>query len=119
MGFCWVTVHVGDFEKSLEFYQKAAGLPLVRKIENNPAMKIAFLGQGATKVELIRREGEVVHHGESLSLGIDVPDLDAQAVELARLGIAIHSGPFQPAPNVRYFYVLDPDGVKIQFVQNL
>jgi lactoylglutathione lyase len=34
-------------------------------------------------------------------------------------GIAIHSGPFQPNPGIRFFYVLDPNGLKIQFVENI
>jgi lactoylglutathione lyase len=33
--------------------------------------------------------------------------------------IEIESGPIQPNPNVKFFYVLDPNGVKIQFVENL
>ena len=33
-------------------------------------------------------------------------------------GIPIHSGPFQPNPHARFFFVLDPNGLKIQFVEN-
>ena len=32
-------------------------------------------------------------------------------------GIGIFEGPFQPNPDTRFFYVLDPNGLKIQFVE--
>lgn len=31
----------------------------------------------------------------------------------------VHSGPFQPNPSVSFFYILDPNGLKIQFVENI
>jgi len=34
-------------------------------------------------------------------------------------GIDIHSGPFQPNPHIKYFFVMDPNGLKIQFVGNI
>jgi lactoylglutathione lyase len=32
-------------------------------------------------------------------------------------GIEIYDGPHQPNPNTKFFYVLDPNGLKIQFVE--
>lgn len=34
-------------------------------------------------------------------------------------GIDIHSGPFQPNSHIKFFYVMDPNGLKIQFVENI
>ncbi|NLK05931.1 MAG: VOC family protein, partial [Spirochaetales bacterium] len=31
--------------------------------------------------------------------------------------LEIYAGPFSPNPYVRFFYILDPNGVKIQFVE--
>jgi len=32
-------------------------------------------------------------------------------------GIELYDGPFQPNPDTKFFYVLDPNGLKIQFVE--
>lgn len=37
---------------------------------------------------------------------------------LKEKGIDIESGPFQPNPNVKYFYIVDPNGLRIQFVES-
>jgi lactoylglutathione lyase len=34
-------------------------------------------------------------------------------------GIPIHSGPFQPNPNTKFFFIIDPNGLKIQFVERI
>ena len=46
----------------------------------------------------------------------DVAERRSDGVLVER-GIAIHSGPFQPNPELRFLYVLDPDGLKVQFVE--
>jgi lactoylglutathione lyase len=38
---------------------------------------------------------------------------------LKQQGVPVHSGPFQPNPHVRFFYVLDPNGLKIQLAETL
>ena len=37
--------------------------------------------------------------------------------EMKAKGVTIHSGPFQPNPQVKFFYVLDPNGLRVQFVE--
>lgn len=32
-------------------------------------------------------------------------------------GIEIISGPFEPNPNTRFFFVLDPNGLRVQFIE--
>lgn len=34
-------------------------------------------------------------------------------------GVEITSGPFQPNPSTKFFFITDPNGMKIQFVENL
>lgn len=34
-------------------------------------------------------------------------------------GIEIQAGPFQPNPYIKFIYILDPNGLKIQFVENI
>ncbi|HEY5556017.1 VOC family protein [Acetobacterium sp.] len=120
MKFSWVTVMVNHMEESLKFYTEIVGLEVNRRFNAGPEMEIAFLGDGETQVELIG--GAVtkeVRIGEDISLGFQVSSVDETMEIIKQKGTAIHSGPFQPNPHIKYFYVTDPNGLKIQFVENL
>ena len=120
MVFCWTTINVQIMEKSLRFYQDIIGLSVTRKISPNPDMEIVFLGNGETQVELIwNRKAPAISIGNDISLGFIVDSLDKTAAMLKDKGIAIHSGPFQPNPHITFLYVLDPNGLRIQFVENI
>lgn len=120
MNFCWVTLNVANMERSLGFYQNLVGLKVHRKMTPAPGMELAFLGNGSgTEVELIQdpRTPQPAYT-KDISLGFEVPDLDAFLATLTKAGVAVHSGPFQPTPRIRFAFVLDPDGARVQFVQN-
>ena len=57
--------------------------------------------------------------GPGISLGFVVDSVDAKIEELQGKQIAVHSGPFQPSPVIRFFFVEDPNGLKIQFVEHI
>lgn len=105
-------------DESLEFYQKAVGLPLSKRVKSNETTELAFLGTGETQVELIHclnAEPQVM--GKGISLGFAVEDLDVKIQIIKKLGLEIYEGPIAPNPHVRFFYVLDPNGLKIQFIE--
>ncbi|MBN2790677.1 MAG: VOC family protein [Candidatus Delongbacteria bacterium] len=120
MKFCWTTLHVRDMKKSLKFYQKIVGLSIVRRMKPNPDMEIVFLGEGETQVELIsdNKSGNTVSV-ENISLGFDCGSLDKIKENLEENNIPVHEGPFKPNPHIQFLYVLDPDGFKVQFVENI
>ncbi len=119
MKFCWCTIQVKDLSESLRFYQEIAGLPLARRFQAGDAMEIAFLGSEPTKVELVcNKKQPPVGSGEGISLGFEVDNLDDAMDLMRQKGIQIEAGPFQPNPNTRFFYVKDPNGVTVQFVEN-
>ena len=118
MNFCWCTISAADFEKSLQFYTEIIGLPVTRRMAAGPGVEIAFLGEGETKVEIIGGRKEPAEK-EGISLGFEVASLDETMDFIKGKGIPVDGGPFQPNPHVRFFYVRDPDGVKIQFVENM
>jgi len=110
---------VKDMEESLQFYQELVGLNVNKRFEAGPGMEIAFLGKGETQVELIcNKEVKEINIGQSISLGFEVNSLDEMIEIVKDRGIEVHSGPFQPNPNVRFFYILDPNGLKVQFVES-
>ncbi len=117
MAFLWTTLTVKDMEESLKFYQEIVGLPLDRRF-TPPGMEIAFLGEDATKIELICYENaKEFNMGTDVSLGFAVGSVAEKIAFLEDKGIQVHSGPFSPNPHVKYFFILDPNGLKIQFVE--
>jgi lactoylglutathione lyase len=120
MSYCWTTIDVKDMNKSLQFYQEIVGLPVDRKMKPSPDMEIVFLGSGETKVELIwNAKTTAVNIGSDISMGFTVESLDRKIEFLKEKGIAIQSGPFQPNPKTKFLFVLDPDGLRIQFVETI
>ncbi len=120
MKFCWTTIRAKNMEESLKFYQEVCGLPVVSHITLNPDTQIAFLGDEETKLEIISNAGaEQVDLGKDISIGFEVKSLDEHMAFVKAKGVTVHSGPFQPNPHVRFFYVIDPNGLKVQFVENL
>lgn len=118
MKFCWTTIMVKNMDDSLKFYQEIVGLTIDRKFLAGPGMEIAFLGDGETKVELICNENlKQVKIGEDISLGFKVESVNKMMNFIKEKGLEIHSGPFEPNPDTKFFYVLDPNGLKIQFVE--
>ena len=120
MSFCWVTIHVKNMNESLEFYQELVGLKLNQRFEAGPDMELAFLGEGETQVELIYNgKNSDMNFGENISLGFKVNSVDEKMEFIKEKGLEIHSGPFQPNSSTSFFFVLDPNGLKIQFVEDV
>jgi len=120
MKFCWSTLMVNNLEESLKFYQEIIGLPVNRRFKAGPGVEIAFLGDGETKLELICNETiKEVNIGKDISLGFEVKSVDEMMVYLKGKGMDIHSGPFQPNPHTKFIYLLDPNGLKVQLVENI
>ena len=117
MSFVHTTISVKNMEESLKFYQEIMKLPIAKRFSIGTG-EIAFLGNGQTKVELIYNEQiKDISFGESISLGFAVESLDETMKFIQEKGIEIYSGPIQPNPSTRFFFVLDPNGVKIQFIE--
>jgi len=120
MKFCWSTIMVKNLEESLKFYKEIVGLNVSRSFKAGPEVEIAFLGDGETKVELICNKAlKEVNFGHDISLGFEVNSVEEIMAMIKEKGINILSGPFQPNPHTKFFYVLDPNGLKIQFVENI
>ena len=111
---------VKDMEESLKFYQEVVGLGINRRTPAGPGMELAFLGDGETQIELICDKSiDKVNIGNDISLGFEVNSLDDMIKFINDRGIAIHSGPVQPNPHIKFFNVLDPSGLRIQFLERM
>jgi lactoylglutathione lyase len=120
MKFCWTTITVNNLEESLKFYQEIIGLPLNRRFRTEPGIEIVFLGDEEVKLELMSSmTNSKVNMGLDISIGFVVKSVDKMIVFLKEKGIELHSGPFQPNPHIKFFYLLDPNGLKVQLVENI
>ncbi|HAS90712.1 MAG TPA: glyoxalase [Clostridiales bacterium] len=120
MKFLWTTILVNNMDDSLKFYEEIVGLKMTERFQAGPGMEISFLGEGETKVELIYNEKfKKLDAGNRVTLGFKVESLDEKINFIKEKGIKIITGPIEPNPSIKYFIIKDPDGVKIQFAQQL
>ncbi|WFR58502.1 VOC family protein [Anaerocolumna sp. AGMB13025] len=120
MKFNWCTIQVNDMEESIKFYQEIAGLAIDRKLQAGPDVEITFLGEGETKIELIHnKNASSVTIGPDISLGFEVTSLEEFMDFLKEKNIPVQGGPFQPNPHLKFIYVQDPNGLKVQFAQHM
>lgn len=118
MKFCWCTLTVNNLEESVRFYQDIIGLPIVRQLEPQSGVKIVFLGDGETNVELIYNETvKEVQIGQNISLGFEVESVSDKILFLQKMGVEIESGPFRPDPHVKFINIKDPNGLKVQLIE--
>ncbi|MBE7017555.1 MAG: VOC family protein [Ruminococcaceae bacterium] len=118
MKFMWTTIPVSDMEKSLRFYSRLMGLGPVAKM-GVPAHQVVMLGKdGETKLELIYEPGRSLPDkpGGCVSMGFAPDNLDAFIAKLADMGIPAE-GPISPSPDIRFFFVKDPDGYTVQLLE--
>ena len=120
MKFRSTTLKVKNLEESLKFYQEVVGLTVDRRYIDRPGVEIAFLGDGETKIELIcMDEYKDITIGKDISLGFEVDSVDEMVKSIQDKGLSIHSGPFQVNPELKYFYMMDPNGLKVMFVETV
>lgn len=113
--------HVSIFSKwmdeSVAFYQDIVGLTVQRDMRDNPLHPIVFLANaaGETCVEIIG-EPDNAFQGSGISMGFVTDDAEAKRTELEEKGY--HPGPMiSPGPGTKFFFIQDPNGVGIQFIQ--
>jgi len=114
MKYLWCTIMTSKMEESMAFYQEVIGLEIERQQEMG-SKKLVFLTDGNVNVELIYDpEYQPLEKIEGISIGFGVDDLDDAMALMQQKKVAIAEGPYAPNPHVTFFYVRDPNGVKVQ-----
>lgn len=116
MKFLWTTFKVTDIEKTLEFYKATLGWEATQRFKPSEDMEIVFLGQGETKLEFIQDPNAPTGGQQGVSLGFAVDSVEAKKAELEAAGFKA-TPIISPNPHVKYFFVTDPNGINIQFVE--
>jgi len=120
MKFCWTTIGVKNLEESVKFYRDIVGLTVGKRFKTAEGVEICFLGEGETKVELVcGTNHKVAAAPEGIALGFVVKSLDDMLEFVNEKELEIVGGPYQPNPHIKFFYIKDPDGVRVQFVENM
>ena len=100
MKFLHVTIQTTRFEEEIEFYEKEVGLTLQRDMR--PMKDLVFLEADHTG-------------GPNLSIGFKTDDVEAKREELIAKGYQV-TPMITPMPDVKFFFVVDPAGVNVQFM---
>ncbi|EOY30708.1 hypothetical protein QUC31_020140 [Theobroma cacao] len=124
---CQVMLRVGDLGRSINFYEKAFGMELLRT-RDNPEYKytIAMMGYGPEDknavLELTYNYGVTDYDKGNayaqIAIGTDDVYKTAEAVKLFGGKITREPGPL-PGINTKITACLDPDGWKTVFVDNI
>ncbi|KAG5559307.1 hypothetical protein RHGRI_009000 [Rhododendron griersonianum] len=124
---CQVMLRVGDLDRSINFYEKAFGMELLRK-RDNPEYKytIAMMGYGpedkSVVLELTYNYGVTQYDKGNayaqIAIGTDDVYKTAEVIKMSEGKLTREPGPL-PGINTKIAACLDPDGWKTVFVDNI
>jgi catechol 2,3-dioxygenase-like lactoylglutathione lyase family enzyme len=125
-----VAVTASNFERSLEFYQKLGFKVLVKRDVPEKQKRIALLDNGHFKLELFwyadtrddpeTRDtmGNNVHDVGAKHFALRVDSMEEIRAKLKELGIPMETEPAPGDTGYDFFFIRDPDGIWIEFVQD-
>jgi lactoylglutathione lyase len=115
----FVTISVKDMAESVKFYVDVIGLTVAQSFSAGPDTEITFLGDGAAQVELIHHAGsETASFGQDISIGFETKSLEKLYENLKQAGVTITSPIISPNPHTSFFFMSDPNGVKIELIEH-
>jgi predicted enzyme related to lactoylglutathione lyase len=109
-----VMVHPTDFEPSFRFYAESLGLHVYRQWGSGSTRGVVFfLGGGFLELSGSSRTGT----SRSVSVWLQVRDVDAVGHELEEAGVEIIEPPTDKPWGLREMQIRDPDGLSIVIVE--
>ncbi|WP_028274334.1 VOC family protein [Atopococcus tabaci] len=122
--FLHTCVRVKDLDKSLEFYEKALGFKEVRRLDY-PEFKFTLvylaLEEGGYELELTYNYDQEQPYDLGNGYGhiaIGVDSLEDYREELSQAGYEVTEIKGLSDGAATYFFVMDPDGYKIEVIKN-
>lgn len=117
-------VRVSDLTRSLDFYRAALQLEIKDQFVFD-SFTLTYLANSNTEFELEltynHDQTQTYTHGSGYGhLAVSVEDIESSHAQLLALGIEaseIKAINHQDTPLARFFFITDPDGYKIEFLQ--
>lgn len=116
MSFIVTSMFVCNPAETAEFYQQLLGMKILRR-QKTPEHELIFLGfnhNNETQLELISCSPEDAVSARGISIGFSVPDLDKTLERIPALGGKVLSGIISPVPSVRFCFIADINGMRVQ-----
>ncbi|MDD5455956.1 MAG: VOC family protein [Candidatus Margulisbacteria bacterium] len=122
MNINFFTLYLSAIEPSLTFYRDTLGLRVVRDFSPASFLRIVFLqGEGAGQIELIENKKQPAAEGHNccshVSIGIQVADIEAIYKKMQDRQVKITREFLQPERGPKMFFIEDPNGIEIEFIQ--
>ncbi|MGL4656802.1 MAG: VOC family protein [Sarcina sp.] len=119
MKFIGSGIHVYDIKKSINFYKDILGFNLDMEFDAGN-LNLAFLTKDSFRLELIEeKEKRTLNHSEDIMFRLSIDSVDETIKFLNDMGCIVESGPFSPSPNIKFFFIKDPNGVLIQLAEEI
>lgn len=110
-------IHVYDIKKSINFYRNILGFKLEMEFDAGD-LNLAFLTKDSFRLELIEEKAKrTLKHSDDIMLSFSIDSVDETIKFLNDMGCVVESGPFSPSPDIKFFFIKDPNGVLIQLAQ--
>ncbi len=116
MQIVWCTISVKDLEASKAFYRDIMGLRPGQEIRHPGTTINFFEADSGAQIELIGGNDTSRTGSGQLTIGFAVEDLDKTYAEMQSKGIEV-SEIVKAGPTTKFFFISDPDGVRIQLVE--
>jgi glyoxylase I family protein len=125
-----VAITVSDFEQSLAFYERLGFKVLFTKDTPEKQKHLALMGKDDLKLEVFHYENTVNNPGSRDTIGNNVKEvgqkhfalrtdsIENTQKELEAAGIALASQPNTGDAGYHFFFIRDPDGIWIEYVQD-
>lgn len=122
--FVHTMIRVLDLDRSVEFYRKALGFELKRRLDFDD-FSLAYLGndESEAELELTLNHGrtEPYSHGEGYGhIAVTVDDLEAEHARIKQAGYAVREiVELKDGDRLvgKFFFMKDPDGYEIEVIQ--
>ena len=118
--FAHNNINVVDLDKSIDFYQKALGLEVLRtKTAEDGSFKLTFMGDGVTEHQLeltwLRDLGKEAYDlgDNEIHLAFAVDDMEAAHALHEEMGCICFEN-----PKMGIYFIVDPDGYWSEIIPN-